>query len=57
MKEVLRNEKAAKKFKEMIIAQGVEREKANNLCENPANVLPIANITSIRSEKSGTILS
>ncbi|XP_061176775.1 thymidine phosphorylase-like [Saccostrea echinata] len=59
LKETLTNGEAARKFKEMIIAQGANPEKAEVLCTKGANVwsvLPKAKfVTPIKSKCSGFV--
>ncbi|XP_061176923.1 thymidine phosphorylase-like, partial [Saccostrea echinata] len=59
LKETLSNGEAAKKFKEMIIAQGADPEKAEILCTKGADVwsvLPEAkHVTSLKSKCSGYV--
>ncbi|XP_052708893.1 thymidine phosphorylase-like [Crassostrea angulata] len=59
LKETLNNGSAAKKFEDMIIAQGADPEKAKVLCDKNADVwsvLPKAKfITPIKSQKTGYV--
>lgn len=59
LKETLNNGSAAKKFEDMIIAQGADPEKAKVLCDKNGDVwsvLPKAKfITPIKSQKTGYV--
>lgn len=59
LKETLNNGSAAKKFEDMIIAQGADPEKAKVLCDKNADVwsvLPKAKfMTPVKSQKTGWV--
>ena len=60
IEEVLTNGKALGKFQQMVIAQGVNKEIAHKLCENPIEVLPLApqeKREEIKALKTGHITS
>lgn len=59
LRETLNNGSAAKKFEDMIIAQGADPEKARVLCNKNANIWSVLQkarfITPVKSQKTGWV--